>query len=103
MFKNLTRVILVCQAAFTPFMIAASTKGLVSAFFYAFVGTFLLWFLDYVVDLLDNPFRKETMTLDMSSVQIELNLGLEGLLSAATQSPITCTLPEPIAMSHTFS
>merc|ERR1712060_123041 len=74
-------------------MLAASTQGMISASLFTFTGTFLLWFLDYIVELLDNPFRKETMTLDMSSVQTNLNLGLEEVLDASQQSSVTVTAP----------
>merc|ERR1740121_2599577 len=65
-YSALTRFIVVCQACLTPFFMAMYCKGSSSSFFYTFVGTFLLWYLNGVADSLDNPFRKEASTLELS-------------------------------------
>jgi len=78
-----TATILTCEALFVPWMLAMYTKGAFSAFFYTFSGVFLLWFLNFVANSLDNPFQKEARTLEASSVQRELNQHLLQILAQA--------------------
>jgi len=80
-----TATILSCEALFVPWMIAIYTRGAFSTFFYTFSGVFLLWFLNFVANSLDNPFQKEARTLEASKVQHELNLHLLQMLSQAQQ------------------
>lgn len=80
-----TATILVCEALFVPWMLALYTRGAFSTFFYTFCGVFLLWFLNFVANALDNPFQKAARTLDASGVQRELNQHLLLLLAQAQQ------------------
>jgi len=80
-----TATILACEALFVPWMLAKYTRGTFSTFFYTFSGVFLLWFLNFVANSLDNPFQKEARTLEASSVQHELNLNLLQILAQAQQ------------------
>mmetsp|Transcript_119576 Transcript_119576/g.343512 ORF Transcript_119576/g.343512 Transcript_119576/m.343512 type:complete len:515 (+) Transcript_119576:86-1630(+) len=68
-----TFIILVLQALLVPFMVASFATGYLGSFAFSFIGTFLLWFVNMVADSLDNPFRKEANTLDLSVTQGELN------------------------------
>merc|ERR550525_1509774 len=51
-YRLFTSIILACEAIYAPFVLAHSTKGIISAFFYTFIGTYLLWFLNAVADSL---------------------------------------------------
>merc|ERR1719210_2663912 len=76
---------MICEAIFVPFMLADPevTRGHLSAFFFPFLGTTLLWFLNGVAESLDNPFRKEASTLEVGEVQIKLNIQLRELVRKA--------------------
>lgn len=76
----ITRVILIAEAAFFPFMLAVHTKGILSTFCFTFGGTVMLWFLNGVAESLDNPFRKEASSLETSHVQEQLNVQLRELV-----------------------
>merc|ERR1719203_602171 len=49
------------------------------------MSTYLIWFVNGVADTLENPFQKETATLELTSAQSELNLQLSELLAHAKQ------------------
>lgn len=68
-----------------PLMLAQKTGGVLSCGWFTFCGTFLLWFINGVADSLDNPFKKESSSLDPASVQSELNLQFTELLMQANQ------------------
>lgn len=89
-YRFVTTIIVVSQACYTAFMLAMFTKGSMSAFFYTFVGTFLLWLLNGVADNLDNPFKKESSSLNPPAVQSELNLQLYELGLQARQASPRC-------------
>jgi len=76
-----TNVILWCLAFTVPWMMAHYTRGLLSTFASTFVGVFLMWFLNFVADALDNPFKRMSHTLEAPSIQRALNSNLEQLLS----------------------
>lgn len=100
-YRFFTMAVLLTHAAVTPVMIAANTKGVISAFNYTFVGTCLLWFLDGVADLLDNPFRIEASTLELSFVQSELNLRLKELfIQGRQEQPTICVASERISVQR---
>lgn len=79
-YQFITRVILVCEALFVPFIMATVTAGALSTFTYTFGGTVMLWFLNGVAESLDNPFRKEADSLETDQTQIKLNIQLRELV-----------------------
>lgn len=92
----ITRMILVTEAIFVPFIMATFTKGYVSAAAFTFGGTFLLWFMNGVAETLDNPFKKEANTLEVSEVQDEFNRQMIQLLKNANE-------PTPLLSDDFFS
>jgi len=84
-YRLITSVILVLQAVCVPFMVANFATGLLGAFIFAFLGTFLVWFVNMVADTLDNPFRKEANTLELAGAQRDLNDYLVQLLANANR------------------
>merc|ERR1719210_471020 len=85
-------MLLCCQAAFTPFVLAKTCPGYGSSFWFTFVGTFLFWFLGGVCDTLDNPFQKDFTTLNLTRIHNELNEGLADLLVTGKQQAPTVQL-----------
>jgi len=69
----ITRIILLAEMLFVPSILAENTKGYFSAFTFSFGATTLLWFLNAVAQNLDNPYRKESSTLNTDEVQEEYN------------------------------
>jgi len=87
-YRLTTFVILFIQLLFVPFMVANFATGWIGSFIFAFLGTFILWFVNMVADSLDNPFRKEANALDVSIAQMDLNeYLLQMLASAGRPSP----------------
>lgn len=85
-YRYVTLLIQLSQACFTPFMMAFATKGIMSSFLFTFAGTYLMWFLNGVADVLDNPFKKGASALEPTTVQEELNIQLHELLIQGSQA-----------------
>lgn len=92
-YRLLTLFILIAEAVWSPFMLAMFTNSGVGSFWSAAGGTFLLWFLNGVAESLDNPFKKESSTLNTAAVQMGLNEELKDLRRYARQ-PTPCLRPQ---------
>merc|ERR1719203_1050772 len=82
-YRLITHAILVAEAIFVPFMLAANTRGYVSAFVFTFGGTCLLWFINGVAENLDNPYKMEASTLDTGEAHADFNVWIRQLISIA--------------------
>jgi len=82
-YRLITRMILITEAVFVPFMLATTTRGYFSAFIFTFGGTTLLWLINGVSENLDNPFKKEASTLEADVVQHYFNCSLQQVISNA--------------------
>lgn len=82
-YRFVTWLTMIAAATFIPFMLATYAAGLGSSFGFAGSGTFLIFLLNGVAQSMDNPFQKDSYTLNTAAVQIHLNQQLNELLKSA--------------------